>query len=94
MPHPPQFSVSKEMLVQIPLQYVPPPGQPPHTPWLHTGVGWAQTYPQAPQLAGSEFRSVHVPLQQVAEVGQQTTFPQLPQRRLVLPLHARQAARH
>jgi hypothetical protein len=30
-----------------------------------------QTYPQAPQLFGSEFTSVHIPLQQVVHVGQQ-----------------------
>jgi hypothetical protein len=53
-----------------------------------------QTYPHAPQLFASEFRFVHIPLQQVAPVGQQTTFPQLPQSRLVLPLQARQAATH
>jgi hypothetical protein len=43
-----------------------------HVPWLQIGVGWAQTYPQAPQLAESEIKSVHVPLQQAADVGQQT----------------------
>jgi hypothetical protein len=53
-----------------------------------------QTYPQAPQLFASEFRYLHVPLQQVAPVGQQMYAPQLPQRRLVLPLQARQAATH
>jgi hypothetical protein len=81
-------------LVQTPPQLVSPAPQLPHVPWLQIGAEAGQTYPQAPQLAGSEFRSVHIPLQQVAEVGQQTTFPQLPQSRLVLPLHARQAARH
>jgi hypothetical protein len=45
-------------------------------------------------LAGSEFKFVHIPLQQAAPVGQQTPFPQLPQSRLVLPLQARQAATH
>jgi hypothetical protein len=62
-------------------------------PFAHM-VPAGQTYPQAPQLFGSEFTAVHVPLQQAVPVGQQTTFPQLPQSRLVLPLQARQAARH
>ena len=31
-----------------------------------------QTYPQAPQLAGSEFTFVHVPLQQTVPAAQQT----------------------
>ena len=61
---------------------------------MQTGVEAGQTFPQAPQLCESEFTVVHVPLQQVADVGQQTKFPQLPQRRLVLPLHAWQAATH
>ena len=43
-----------------------------HVPWLQIGVDAAQTFPQAPQLFGSEFRSVHVPLQQAVPVGQQT----------------------
>ena len=94
MPHPPQLLLSQLVSMQVPPQLVVPTGHPLHVPWLQTGVGWAQTYPQTPQLYGSEFRSVQIPLQQVAEVGQQTTFPQVPQRRLVLPLHARQAARH
>jgi hypothetical protein len=50
-----------------------------------------QSLPQAPQF-GSEFKSLHTPLQDAVE--QQTYFPQDPPRRLVLPLHARQAARH
>jgi hypothetical protein len=41
---------------------------------------------------GSDFRSLHTPLQDAVE--QQTYFPQEPPRRPVLPLHARQAARH
>ena len=43
-----------------------------HVAWLQIGVDAGQTFPQAPQLFGSEFRSVHVPLQQAAAVGQQT----------------------
>ncbi len=58
------------------------------------GADAGQAYPQAPQLCGSELSEVHVPLQQADPVGQQTKFPQLPQRRLVLPLHDRQAATH
>jgi hypothetical protein len=42
----------------------------PHDPFAHMPPG--QTYPQAPQLAGSEFKSVHIPLQQAAPVAQQT----------------------
>jgi hypothetical protein len=53
-----------------------------------------QTFPQAPQLLASEFKSVHIPLQQANPAGQQTYAPQLPQSRLVLPLHARQASKH
>jgi hypothetical protein len=94
MPQPPQLALSKAVLVQTPLQYVPPPGHPPHVPWLQTGVGWAQTCPQAPQFCGSELTLVHVPLQQSSDAAQQSYVPQLPQRRLALPLHARQAVRH
>jgi hypothetical protein len=61
---------------------------------MHAGVDAGQTFPQAPQLLGSEFTDVHFPLQQAADVAQQAYVPQLPQRRLVLPLHARQATRH
>jgi hypothetical protein len=61
---------------------------------MQYGVDPPQTFPQAPQLFASEFTGVHVPLQQTADVGQQTKAPQVPQRRLVLPLTDRQAARH
>ena len=94
MPHAPQFALSKSVFVQTPLQSVRPPTHAPHTPWLQYGVCPAQTYPQAPQWCGSEFMLVHVPLQQAVPVGQQTKFPQLPQSRLVLPLHDRQAFTH
>jgi hypothetical protein len=59
------------MLVQTPEQFVVPAGQPPHVPWLQNGVDAEQVYPHAPQLWESEFRSVHVPLQQVVPVAQQ-----------------------
>ena len=36
------------------------------------GFDPAQTFPQAPQLFGSEFREVHVPLQQADPEAQQT----------------------
>ena len=65
-----------------------------HVPWMQTGADAGQTFPQAPQFCGSEFTAVQVPLQQADDVGQQTKFPQLPQSRLVLPLQARQPARH
>jgi hypothetical protein len=61
---------------------------------MQCGVDPPQTFPQAPQLFESEFTVVHVPLQQAADVGQQAKDPQVPQSRLVLPLHARQAATH
>ena len=61
---------------------------------MQYGVCPAQTYPQAPQFCESEFSEVQVPLQQADPVGQQVKFPQLPHSRLVLPLHARQAATH
>src|SRR5262245_23648083 len=61
---------------------------------MQNGDDAGQTFPQAPQLSGSESRSVHISSQHVAEVGQQAYAPQLPHSRLVLPLHARQAARH
>ena len=94
MPQPPQFALSKSVLTQIPPQSVPPAPHPTHVPWLQYGVDAAQTYPQAPQLCGSEFTEVHVPLQQAVPEAQQTYAPQLPQSRLVLPLQAPQAARH
>ena len=61
---------------------------------MQTGVEAGQTFPQAPQLFGSELTVVHVPLQQAVDVGQQAKDPQVPQSRLVLPLQARQAATH
>jgi hypothetical protein len=65
-----------------------------HDPWMQAGVAAEQTYPQAPQLFESELTLVHIPWQHAVPVGQQANDPQLPQIRLVLPLHARQAARH
>ena len=96
MPQPPQFALSKSVLVQTPLQNVPPGphGLLMHVPWLQIGVDAAQTYPQAPQFCGSEFTEVHVPLQQIVPVLQQVKAPQLPQRRLVLPLQALHVATH
>jgi hypothetical protein len=47
--------------------------------------------PQAPQF-GLDFKSVHAPLQ--TAVVQQMYLPHAPPRRLVFPLHARQAVRH
>jgi hypothetical protein len=38
---------------------------------LQIGVDAAQTFPQAPQLCGSEFTAVHVPLQHAVPVAQQ-----------------------
>ena len=61
---------------------------------MQAGADAGQTFPQAPQLLASEFTVVHAPLQQAADVGQQAKDPHVPQRRLVLPLHARQAASH
>jgi hypothetical protein len=57
MPHPPQLPGSKAMLVQMPLQNVPPPAHGLHVPELQYGVAPPQTLPQAPQLFGSERRS-------------------------------------
>ena len=70
-PHPPQCDGSKAVLVQNPLQLVNPPEHPPHTPWLQIGVDAGQTFPQAPQLCGSELTAVHVPLQHAVPVAQQ-----------------------
>jgi len=42
-----------------------------HVPWLHLDVVAGQTFPQAPQLFGSEFTAVHAPLQQADKVAQQ-----------------------
>jgi hypothetical protein len=61
---------------------------------LQIGVDPAQTYPQAPQFCASELTLVHVPLQHIVAAGQQVKAPQLPQRRLVLPLQALHAATH
>jgi hypothetical protein len=63
MPHPPQLLESQLKSV--------PCGQSLHVPWLQIGVDTGQTFPQAPQLCGSEFTAVHVPLQHAADVGQQ-----------------------
>src|SRR3954451_13522357 len=66
-PHAPQFlesqskSVPGGQLLLLVLQ----------APWLQIGADAGQTFPQAPQLCGSEFTAVHVPLQQAADVGQQ-----------------------
>jgi hypothetical protein len=43
-----------------------------HVPWLQIAADAGQTFPQAPQLRGSEFTVVHVRLQQTADVAQQT----------------------
>ena len=93
-PHAPQLLASQLVSIQAPRQFVVPPGHPLHMPWLQMGVAAPQTYPQAPQLCGSEFMLVHAPLQQAVPAGQQKMLPQLPQRRLVLPLHDRQAVTH
>ena len=67
MPHPPQLLLSQLVSMQEPLQYIPPCGQGLlHDPWMQYGVDWGQTFPQAPQLFGSEFTGVHVPLQTIA----------------------------
>ena len=58
--------------MQAPPQFVNPLGIALHVPWLQIGVDAGQTFPQAPQLCGSEFTVVHVPLQQAVPVGQQT----------------------
>jgi hypothetical protein len=93
-PHAPQLAGSELVSMQAPPQFVVPGRHPRHAPWLQTGTDAGQTTPHAPQLFESEFRSVHVPLQQAMPDGQQTYAPQLPHSRLVLPLQARQAARH
>jgi hypothetical protein len=71
MPHPPQFALSKVMSVQTPPQFVLPGPQLRHVPWWQSGADAGQTFPQAPQLRGSEFTEVHVPLQQAMDVEQQ-----------------------
>ena len=71
MPQAPQFSVSKATLVQMPPQFVEPAGHSIQVPELQTGADAGQTYPQAPQLFASEFKFVHIPLQQVVPVAQQ-----------------------
>ena len=62
------------MLTQTPPHDVRPAAHPVYvqTPWLQEGEDAGQTYPQAPQLFESEYTLVHVPLQQTADVGQQT----------------------
>jgi hypothetical protein len=35
-------------------------------PWSQYGADSGQTFPQAPQLSGSDSRNVHVPLQRTA----------------------------
>jgi hypothetical protein len=71
MPHPPQLLASQLVSMQAPPQFVASPGHPLHVPWLQIGVDAAQTFPQAPQLCGSESTLEHVPLQQAADVLQQ-----------------------
>ena len=66
MPHPPQLLES-----QLKSMFGPQ-GLLPHVPWLQIGTDAGQTCPQAPQLCGSEFREVHVPLQQADPEAQQT----------------------
>jgi hypothetical protein len=65
MPQPPQLRVSKVMFVQMPPQFVPPPGQSSlvHTPWTQSGADAGQTLPQAPQLLGSLNTGMQTPLQ-------------------------------
>jgi hypothetical protein len=62
-PHAPQLELSKSVLVQCPLQRVPPGSQLLHVPPLQFGASAGHTLPQAPQLFGSVATYVHLPLQ-------------------------------
>ena len=64
------WSCQSRRLVQTPPQSVPPGSHGLHSPPLQYGVDPPQTLPQAPQLSGSLFTGVQVPLQRMAPATQ------------------------